>query len=1214
MHLLLAWLLYLQSSDIEVRKVSTTPTQAVLEFDVPDPSACAVRVFLDEAMSVPAHDSNEALFAGAQACNRAGSVVEGSRVTFVAGERRAPKALDGRFYSRALAADRTYYYQIQSGSRTKLGSFRTANIAIGKLYGEPYPFDKDAPGRYGWPTIDWTDSSGEYVDPITGAVLKRLSSPRQAFPDTTKPADGVAAFAGDAWSDAASAAASDGRAARYSGTANQPLFVRAPTVCPDGWGCERAARWDQPYRAIDDVEVTVKAWCSGAACSESEAERVVELCLTTNGVSCATPWKAVTVPAGSGEVRFPENYPAPLFAGWGAPLARPDMATHEGKVSVDGTQVTWTSGHTFNVGAWAAGSRIRLGGVEYVIARVNDARSLTLESDAGQARDVPYQANNFGLLMRKASASAAVLEVDAVSFRIATSHEYEMPASGAWDFCSPSKVADSAGKQGFLCRVNTAAGYPTLWFIAPDDGDSRFLGVISVPYNHSTGGNNLDGNEGACLMGSALARENGNELYCVTRSNASPSQGLLIFRGRYLPEGKPGCKQPAGYQAIESGEACNIEWELMTRPSEGGTLLAKARAFDPEFDPARYPYTGLFASQGGALGFYAWAGQDSMAWSIWLDTKTFDVLSMQNYHTNSPCRFCAAHSFLEMGDDNYNAVVVKDFVGGTATNAGPYEVNVPAPLDAGDFRVCPADLEDRWKQLGATGVRCALITVSGEPCDLNPSDWEKTNRPACPWQQGAVTLQPIQPGDEAIEGGERFLFLRKAAANQWIVMRNYQVPHGPSLKETTSKAVAHKAGWKLRMACSAATDSGYAWVRFATDKHGTEILRDNGLSRAEHGDVTSLGNVMSAYDSTTDRFGRFFWKSPIPNRVGTPAEEKVLAGKTFGGISVHEAPVFRDFIQTHPSWRQTAAAERERQWYLDGNPFANQSGGNYHLWRQNASPISGSLFKLNGLASPLERKILPVLAWSGRTQLEEISAPASRITGEEKDAWKYCVADFDKECVEGSRAGDVYLNIPSMLNDGYCGNAFYFHRPCFTSMVNHGIGISQYGVTNSGAPDRFLTGHFQRYNATWTYSNAAALPDGSWALIGGSWLEGARNELLLVKLPPYPDKDPVDRTQYVPVKVEVPRVAGATRARLRFGYSENGPADRYFCTSRKEACVTGGQPFAWAGEPQALEACANGCTLAAPAISGRVLHFVVDWFDESRNLVRTGGRGAVAVP
>ncbi len=1213
---------FLQPSEIELRGLETTSTQAVLTFDVPAAGSCAVKIFTDAAMTTLAHDSDEALFPGAQSCAREGSVSDGSRITFVAGRRSAQKASDGRFYSRALAAYRTYYYQIESGGKTKLGTFQTANIPLGRLHGEAYPFDREAPGRYGWPTMDWKDREREYIDPLTGAVIKRVSAPRQVYPDLTRPAEAVAAIESGSggWTDAANGAAADGRAARYSGTGQEPLFLRAPRICPDGWGCERAARWDNPYRAIDDIEISLQAWCASAACQEDgNRERQVDVCLSVDGVGCATPWKSMAVGAAAGgAVAFPPEFPSPVLAGWltdgtTPPVARPDMATHEGKVHVNGKEVTWASGHYFNTGAWKAGSRIRIGEVEYVIERMNGATSLTLASEAGTQNAVSYSANNFGVLVRKASPGAAVLEVDSASFRVATSHEFEMPASGAWDFCSPGKVADAAGKEGFLCRVNTAANYPTLWFVAPSDGESRFLGVISIPYNLDTRGKAVDGNEGSCFGGTAIGRDDPNEIYCVARSNASPSQGLLIFRGYYKPEGRAGCNQPAGYRAIASGEACHIEWEMITRPSAGTALLDKAKAFNPAFEPERYPYTGLFSSQGGALGFYAWAGQDGMAWSIWLDAKTFDVLSMQNYHSTAPCRFCAVHSFLPMGDDRYNAVVVKDFVGGTETNAGPYEVNVAAPLDVGDFRVCPADIGERFQKAGATGVRCVTLTLSGDPCDSSPSAWERANRPACSWQPGAIALQPIEEGDEAIDGAERFLFVKKLSATQWVVMRNFQVLHGPTLKEKSSTAIAHRAGWKLRMACGAATDSGYAWVRFA----GTEMLRDNGLSRAEHGDVSSLGNVMSAYDATTDRFGRFFWNSPIPERVGTPADSRSYGGRTFGGIQVTEAPVFRDYIQTHPSWRQVAAPENERRWYLDGHPFANQSGGVYTLWPQQAKLISGSLYELGTLPAPLVRKFLPVAAWSGRNLLEEISGPGSKLTGEAKDSWKFCVADFEGECVAGSRPGAVYLNVPALTLDGRCGNSFFFNRPCFTSLVNSGIGISQYGaeqedgISTSG---RFLTAHLQRYNATWTYSNAAALPDGSWALIGGSWLEGARNELLLVRLPPYPSKDAVDRGQYVPVKIVVPPVSGATHARVRFGYSENGPADRYRCTSRQEACVTGGEPFAWTGEPHALQTCPEGCGIAVPALSGRVMNFVVDWFDEARNLVRTGGRGALAVP
>lgn len=1195
---------------VEIRSVETTPTQAVLVLEVADPINCRITISADEDFARPVFDTDEKLFPGSRDCARAGSVVEGNRITFVAGLRRAQKASDGRLYSRALQAYRKYYFEVRSGGEVKLGSFETRNIPLGKLYGEPFPFDRAAPGNYAWPTMDWNGQS-EYIDPLTGVLVRKISRPQQSFPELLKP---------------------PARQVNYSGSAREPLFIPAPALCPDGWGCERAARWDYPYRSVDDVEVSLKASCGSAGCVENaNGERDVEVCLTVDGVSCATGWKKMTLPVSPAAeaVVYPPAFPAPLFAGWledgsKAPPSRADMATYSGKVNTNGREVRWASGHTFPPGAWTAGSRITIGEAEYVIERVNGATSLTLASDAGEQNGAAYSAGNFGLLLRKRVASADLVQVESAAFRYATSHEFEMTASGAWDFCSPTEVSDPSGKNGYMCRIQTAAGYPTLWFVAPSDGEARYLGAVAPPYNFAVAsGGEIDGSEGACLRGFEISRSDPNEVYCITRSNVKPDQGLLIVRGRYHPEGLPGCAQPAGYQAVETGQSCHFSWELATRPSRRETVLEKAKGFDPSFDPERYPYIGLFAVHGSALGFYAWAGQDSMAWSIWLDGRTMEVVSMQNYHANAPCRFCAVHSFLQLGDEKYNAVILKDFVGGTGTNAGPYEVKVTAVAGSSNgsagvsqFQPCPADLAQPFKDAGAAGVRCLTVTLSGDPCDLSPSEWEKTRRPACPWQSGGITLQPIQEGDEAKNGTERFLFVKKLSNNQWVLMRNYNIPHGPTMKEDTSRAQNHAAGWKLTMVCSAATDSGYAWVDVTGDRNGTAMLRDNALARAHHGDISRLGSVMAAYDSTRDRFGRFIWRSAIPGRASTAADTGLLLGTTFAGINVHGSDVFRGYIQTHPSWRQIVAPEGEQHWYLDGNPFAPQAGSVYSLWNQNAEQVEGTLYRLKGLPAPLARKYLPTVAWSGRFLMEDVSGPRARVTGGAADNWKYCVADLAGECVEGSAAGEVFVNAPAMTLDGKCGNHFFHHRPCFTSMVSGGIGINQVGTRAAGAvhPERFLTAHFQRYNVTWTYSNAAPLPDGSWALTGGTLLDGARSEILLLKLPPWPQPDGVDRGNYVPVPVTIGGVSGATGVRVRFGYAENGPPDQYYCTSRREGCASGGEPFRWLSEAGEAVSCANGCNVELPGISGRVVYYVVDWLNGQGQVVRSGGRGAVAVP
>lgn len=1230
--LLLSPLAYLfQTSQIEVRELETTPTQAVLVFQVPDPDNCTVKVARDEAFAQLVHDSNTALFSGAQNCNRPGSFVDGNTVTFVSGLRRAQKAADQKFYSRALEANQVFYYRIQSGAQTKEGSFSTKNPPLGKTYGEPYPYEAEAPGHYAWPTVDWTDAAKEYVDPLTGILMKRMTSPGQNSAAVTSFQAGLAAFdtGSGAWSNASSGAAMDNATATYSGSGRTPLFVRGPEVCPGIYNCGRGPRWDDPFRGVDDIQVSIKAWCSSSGClSNAAGERNVEVCVTVDGVSCATAWKTVTTGTGSGSaaVQYPGSFPAPLFANWlggdrWTPPARPDVVTLSGKVNTNGTVVSWASGDTFNVGAWNPGSRITIAGTEYVIESVDGATQLTLTSEAGILTAADYRANNFGVLIRKATTSADLVQVDGVSFRIADSAEFEMEASANRDMCAPEKV-DSSGKEGYVCLLLSRENVPTLWFIAPSDGEARYLGAPSVPYNFDVSGGAIDGNHTSC-PGLVLNPANPNQMYCVTTSNTSPSQGTVVFRATYHPEGVPGCNQPADYQAI-AGTNCHITWEYMTKPSQGGTVTQKAEAFDNTFQAQRYPYIRMIGITGNLLGLYAWAGQDTMAWSMWLNLDTLDMVSMQNYHSKAPCRFCAVHSFLPLGNEVYHVPVVKDLVGGAQDNAGFYDTRVTAvagatdgSLSASNFQPCPADLPQYFKDAGAVGVKCSTVTISGEPCDLTPSSWEQSNLPVCSWDSNGRTLQPIEEGDEAGDSAERFLFVKKLSANQWVLLRNYERRHGPSVTEPGSFLRNHPAGWSLRMLCSAGVTSGYVWVNPAEDTHGTGILRDGGLQPAAHGEITPLGTVLIGFDGQVNLSGRFVWNRPIPDRVNTAADIRYFGGRTFGNVNVDGAEVYRNFIQTHPSWRQVRAPDGERSWYLDGNPFAPQVGGVLTLWNQSATQVSGSLYKLGPLQAPLVRKRLPTISWSGRNLVEDISGPGSVLGDGPADHWKYCVADFAGECVAGSQANDVYMNVPRMTLDGKCGNSFFFNRPCLTSMVNLGIGISQYGAARFSAfngNDRFLTAQMQRYNATWSYDNAITLPDGSWAVTGGSWLDGARSDMLLFKIPPYPAADSINRHDFVPVEVSIGQRDGAPNVRVRFGYAENGLASSYYCTSRRDSCVASGSPYSWQSEAPSPVACSSGCTAKIPAIPGRVLYYVVERLDGAGSVVASDVHRAVAVP
>ena len=148
-------------------------------------------------------------------------------------------------------------------------------------------------------------------------------------------------------------------------------------------------------------------------------------------------------------------------------------------------------------------------------------------------------------------------------------------------------------------------------------------------------------------------------------------------------------------------------------------------------------------------------------------------------------------------------------------------------------------------------------------------------------------------------------------------------------------------------------------------------------------------------------------------------------------------------------------------------------------------------------------------------------------------------------------------------------------------------------------------------------ANSRVLPDGSWALLWTEWFHLQRSEAFLAKLPPFPAADNVDRTNFEQVGLYVSGMNGATQAVVEFGYAENGPSDKLYCTSRQETCVRGnqtGSDYSFAFEPVTPVPCQGGCTIQIPAIPGRVLYYRARYLNDSGQTVLTGPAAATVVP
>ena len=126
--------------------------------------------------------------------------------------------------------------------------------------------------------------------------------------------------------------------------------------------------------------------------------------------------------------------------------------------------------------------------------------------------------------------------------------------------------------------------------------------------------------------------------------------------------------------------------------------------------------------------------------------------------------------------------------------------------------------------------------------------------------------------------------------------------------------------------------------------------------------------------------------------------------------------------------------------------------------------------------------------------------------------------------------------------------------------------------------------------------------------------------MFLVKLPPTPPSDHVVRNDFTNLPVVLPPNP-APKARIRFGYAENGAVDVFYCAyNRKEPCYT--NPSRTAAVPyffksdagQVLQNCAAGCTINIPAISGRVVYYVIERLDSLGNVVVASPGQAASLP
>ena len=1141
--------------------VQATSMQAVLAYTAPDRQPCRVEIRETPSLAPLVNDVNPALFAGADMDNRAGSISLGRWRTFVAGTRRAEASGDTRFYSRTLQVNTVHYYRITCGAETATGSFQTANMPVGNGWIEPPRPDAARAGKTALPTLNQVPRNGTIVDPHTGVLLKRVSVPGDSHAPTYDLTAGCESASGTNWSTAGAAcsATDSGASATYSGGGTDILKLVMST----------AFYGSLP---VDYVKLTV----TGSGTAAAAADRTIQVCISLDQATCATPWKEVALDTAATAKTVCRTVPCD-----GTPQAI-DTWRDPGEEQIRGSQI-----------------------------------------DAGLCGNCKW-----AFLIRKKTAGGSV-SIGSISAKIGTSPPTTTSASGNHEVCSPRTTAGGY----FLCTGVTNGGAAKgLYTIHADTGEAHYMGRIYAsdytrkPYVSNT----------PLVQGTDEWDKNDPTVLYMTAIDDAGKSVLMkgVFGGN-----------PAADAAAEA--TANFQWTNLTPGSY--SLDDQALVRDPTYRAGAWI---AMLMQNNRLVMEALRGyQDSYGWVAVYDPGNGLPLgnggngrfvAMTAPHRMYGCRWASLHQLSPVGNQDVVVMTTKHLSGG-GVGFGPYQVKLVN---------------------GASATDTVLVVTSD-----NPSP--KTGEPYSP--NADNYLMDADVDDLLSVSAEVIRITGKTRLDESRIQYTVERGYGGT------QAGALAAGTALTFDSGGTTDrfdhtiklhgnGGMCMWRYLDDPQGTDKtgMYNWGAPFLAHEAArwnrVAHGQAIAESAPGTNAFyeGR-----------GSAIAYTLAQAPFFGGkYAPHEGATF----QGYPSYGQESAAAIDREWYLDTHSFI---GGNLiSCWSGDAgSPNCSSntcdpnvdekdarhcaAMRVGGAScgaaspatcntyryltrnfgsgyDPIDRKFLPTYGLCGTEWLADISGPGSVIDDSRESV--FCVAQAAGECRPDSQPGYAYVRCRNLQRfysssgEGLTGTVDVSLNdfPATGSAVTlYGFSPNREGArTGSDATwrgfgySRVLTQMVQPLHAMVAASKA--LPNGKWALFATNGVE--RTDVWVAKIPPFPQKDSVDRTQFVPLSVQLTPPAGlrVDNAIVQFGYAENGDAGDLYCTTRQEPCVAksdmvGAEPFVFpveAGGENGIAGmrCTSGCTIAIPGLPQHVVYYRVKYRDASNRVLAQTPLQVAAVP
>ncbi len=968
--------------------------------------------------------------------------------------------------------------------------------------------------------------------------------------------------------------------------------------------------------------------CPG--CNPAMLAQNIQVCLTVNGATCATTPQALQANA---QGRVEQTLSAEENVSTTLAHAR------TGKADCNGQSVTQISGEQPFWSGLVRGSRIKLGGVEYKIARLTSDVGLELDaaSNCNNLRSVDFAFENFGVLVRKSAGLSSTVTITNLEKSILFGGGVGWDSSGSGNsatHCSKTLVQGPGGEMGYHCTFGN-----TLYWMGSQSGKMNPLGTSQLRPRSGPGGwpsQTRLSSHCSSFGGAQWSEIDPNRAYCPMLDNSNPDE-MTVVELRYQGNNAAHPQVGGGDVLPECGIGLNSNCfvvENILRTQNSGGLSTLLRQFVPaEYDELRPTVVRSVGHQEGLIMFTALRGSadnDMVGILFAFDPSTRQIVAALPSWKVWPLRWTVLHGYGSAGYRDWSLIPATMFRGpftgkDSAAGNGPYVSRVTSGNLGSSPGVCPARPANSpipaadWP----TGNRCASITVEGEPCDPTPFSvngvGDLVGNPKC-GSSSSSYLQDAEVRDifmihngtsdrNYANGGfylnNEYVRLLQKNGNTWVVQRAYG-QNGSVLNNTGSLHLfAMPASCQLGAVYPCEGALVY-WNMSLFPKGSVApqgaMVADTNFKGGGHGDSKPGGTITAVADTCSKRDEDGHWCGYA--RLGSLPEAFAAIGHRFAinvsfeGLMGVGTP---NSVDSHPTFPGLPAMQDSNNiWGLDARPFLGDSS----LTGKVDAPgrlVSGQLYQFSAAQMRrLRRKFFPTMAACGSHVLLDISGPNSSLADTPQDSYKYCVAARAGECNARSAANDVWVNCPA-INQAYCtypgiANSEHDKRDiCIGDKAAYTNAITQIGIRSEdleGQGIRVLTTgltHYRLYDVFW---NVKSTPDGKWLLARLPWTNGVASTFAYAKLPPFPERAARPMNGFAKVPVRIPASNAGSHAAIEFGYDAS-----LRCTTRLEACVKGAEtstPFVFpSAESLSPVSCSGGCSIDLPVHYGRVYYYRV---------------------